>query len=91
MMSVKKIMIWAGVLTLFAAALAVVPATTRAQSGNLLQNPGMNLPYSDGNKQPTSWGRWFQIIEKPDNASALDYAVNPNFAPRRMRPANTRS
>ncbi len=78
-MSVKKILIWAGVLTLFAAALTVLPAATRAQSGNLLQNPGMNLPYTDGNKQPNGWGRWFQVIDKPSDASALQYALNPNF------------
>ena len=79
-MSVKKVMIWAGVLTLIAAALAMVPAATQAQSGNLLQNPGMNLPYSDGNKQPNGWGRWFRIIDKPSDATALEYALNPNFS-----------
>jgi len=79
-MNVKKLMIWGSVLTLIAAALVAVPAATRAQSGNLLQNPGMNLPYVDGNKQPNGWGRWFQYIEKPSDASALQYALNPNFS-----------
>ena len=79
-MNLKKLIIWSSVLTLIAAALAVVPAATRAQSGNLLQNPGMNLPYTDSNKQPTGWGRWFQYIEKPGNASELQYALNPNFS-----------
>src|SRR5512134_2891520 len=79
-MNLKKLMIWGSVLTLIAAALAVVPAATRAQSGNLLQNPGMNLPYTDSNKQPNGWGRWFREIEKPSDASDLKYAVNPNFS-----------
>lgn len=79
-MNFKKLAMWAGALALIAAALAVVPAATRAQSGNLLQNPGMNQPYSDGNKQPNGWGRWFQLIEKPDDASALQYALNPDFS-----------
>jgi LysM repeat protein len=79
-MNIKKLIIWSSVLTLIAAALAVVPAATRAQSGNLLQNPGMNLPYTDSNKQPTGWGRWFQTINKPTDASALQYALNPNFS-----------
>jgi LysM repeat protein len=79
-MNVKKLIIWGCVLALIAAALAVAPVATRAQSGNLLQNPGMNLPYTDSNKQPTGWGRWFQVIEKPDDATALQYALNPNFS-----------
>ena len=79
-MNIKKLMIWGSVLTLIAAALAVVPAATRAQSGNLLQNPGMNLPYTDSNKQPTGWGRWFQVIDKPADATGLQYALNPNFS-----------
>jgi LysM repeat protein len=79
-MNIKKLIIWSSALTLIAAALAVVPTATRAQSGNLLQNPGMNLPYTDSNKQPTGWGRWFQVINKPADASALQYALNPNFS-----------
>ncbi len=79
-MSFKKLIMWGAVLALMAAALATVPLTIRAQSGNLLPNSGLNLPYTDGNKQPDGWGRWFQEIPKPDNASALDYALNPNFS-----------
>jgi LysM repeat protein len=79
-MNIKKMIIWGGALTLIAAALAVAPSASRAQSGNLLVNPGMNLPYTDGNKQPNGWGRWFQVIEKPNDASALQYALNPNFS-----------
>jgi hypothetical protein len=79
-MNFKKLMIWVGALTLIFAALAAIPSATRAQSGNLLQNPGMNQPYSDGNKQPNGWGRWFRLIDKPDDASALQYALNPNFS-----------
>jgi LysM repeat protein len=79
-MNIKKLIIWGSVLMLIAAAMVMIPTATQAQSGNLLQNPGMNLPYTDGNKQPTGWGRWFQIIEKPDDATALQYAANPNFS-----------
>jgi LysM repeat protein len=79
-MNIKKLIIWGSVLALIAAALAVAPAASQAQSGNLLQNPGMNLPYTDSNKQPTGWGRWFQVIEKPTDATALQYALNPDFS-----------
>jgi LysM repeat protein len=79
-MNVKKVIMWAGVLALIAATLAAAPVRLQAQSGNLLQNPGMNLPYSDGNKQPNGWGRWFRIIDKPADASELQYAANPNFS-----------
>jgi LysM repeat protein len=78
-MSLKKFLTWGVALGVFVALCAAVPATTRAQSGNLLQNPGLNLPY-DNNKQATGWGRWFQEIPKPDDASALQYAIAPNFS-----------
>ena len=79
-MNIKKFTAWAALVTLIAVALAMIPAATQAQSGNLLQNPGMNQPYTDGNKQPGGWGRWFQVIDKPTDASALQYALNPNFS-----------
>jgi LysM repeat protein len=77
-MSVKKLMFWVGVLTLIAAALAMVPAT-QAQSGNLLQNPSFELPYTD-NQQANGWGRYRITIEKPDDASALQYSRSANFS-----------
>ena len=79
-MNIKKFTAWAALVTLIAAALAMIPAATQAQSGNLLQNPGMNQPYTDGNKQPNGWGRWFQAIDKPNHAQDLQYALNPNFS-----------
>ena len=79
-MNMKKLALWASVLALVAAALAVTPTGTQAQSGNLLQNPGMNLPYTSDNKQPNGWGRWFQTIDKPTHAEDLQYALNPNFS-----------
>jgi LysM repeat protein len=79
-MSFKKLIMWGAVLALIATALATAPPATRAQSGNLLQNPGLNLPYTDGNKQANGWGRWFQEIPKPEHADALQYALNPNFS-----------
>ena len=56
-MSIKKLMIWASVLTLIAAASVAVPAATQAQSGNLLQNPGFEQPYTDG-QQASGWERY---------------------------------
>ena len=79
-MNIKKLIIWGSVSMLIAAAMVMIPTATRAQSGNLLQNPGMNLPYTDSSKQPTGWGRWFAYIEKPNDATALQYALNPNFS-----------
>ena len=78
-MSFKKVFIWIAACGLIAALCAVAPAATRAQSGNLLQNPGLNLPYDNG-KQANGWGRWFAQIDKPVDASALQYAIAPNFS-----------
>ncbi len=78
-MSVKKLMIWASVLTLIAAASAAVPAATRAQSGNLLQNPGFELPYTN-NQQAEGWGRYRTTIDKPEDATALQYSVSANLS-----------
>jgi hypothetical protein len=78
-MSVKKLISWAGVLTLIAAVLAMIPAATQAQSGNLLQNPGFEQPYTD-NQQANGWGRYRITIEKPEDASALQYSNSANFS-----------
>jgi LysM repeat protein len=77
-MNVKKLVIWASTLTLIAAALVLVPTATQAQSGNLLQNPGFELPYTN-NQQAEGWGRYRITIEKPTDASALQYSVTANF------------
>jgi hypothetical protein len=81
-MMFKKFLVWLGLVAVIAAAVGLSPSATAAaplaQSGNLLQNPGMELPYT-GNKQPNTWGRWFQEIPKPDHAEALQYAIAPNF------------
>ncbi len=78
-MSIRKLMIWASVLTLIAAALVVVPTAAQAQSGNLLQNPGFEPPYTDG-QQAGGWERYRITIEKPTDASALQYSVSANFS-----------
>jgi LysM repeat protein len=78
-MSIRKLMIWGSVLTLIAAALVAVPAATQAQSGNLLQNPGFEQPYTDG-QQAAGWERYRITIEKPSDASALQYSVTANFS-----------
>lgn len=77
-MNFKKVLLGGLLLALVVTALA--PAPTYAQSGNILQNPGLNQPYADGNKQAQGWGRWFQLIDKPADATALNYAANPNFS-----------
>lgn len=82
-MNLKRIISGVGLLAIMAAALGMAPraslAAPLAQSGNLLQNPGVEQPYT-GNKQAESWGRWFQEIPKPGDASGLQYAVAPNFS-----------
>ena len=69
-------------LALAAALIGFAPAATQAAplaQENLLQNPGMELPYSDNDRQPNGWGRWFEQIDKPADASALQYALSPIF------------
>lgn len=78
-MSIKKLMIWASVLTLIAAALVMVPTAAQAQSGNLLQNPGFEPPYTS-DQQAAGWERYRITIEKPTDASALQYSVSANFS-----------
>lgn len=77
-MNVKKLVIWASVLTLIAAASVVVPTAAQAQSSNLLQNPSFELPYTN-DQQANGWGRYRITIEKPTDASALQYSVTANF------------
>ncbi len=78
-MSVKKSISWAGVLTLVVATLVLIPTATQAQSGNLLQNPGFEQPYTD-NQQANGWGRYRITIPKPEDASALQYSNSANFS-----------
>ncbi len=77
-MSFKKLIMWAAVLALLTAALASVPLTLRAQSANLLQNPGLNLPY-DSKGYANGWGHYRVTIPKPDDASALEYSNSADF------------
>ena len=77
-MSFKKLIMWAAVLALLTAALASAPLTMRAQSANLLQNPGLNLPY-DSNQYANGWGHYRITIPKPDDASALEYSNSADF------------
>ncbi len=78
-MSFKKLIMWMAVLALVFAALATVPVTLRAQAANLLQNPGLNLPY-DSKGYPNSWGHYRQTIAKPDDASELQYSNSADFS-----------
>ena len=78
----KKVMAWLGLLAVLAATLGrgslIAVAVPLAQSGNLLQNGGMELPYTK-NKWPTGWVNWYQEIAKPNDASGLQYALSPNY------------
>lgn len=60
-----------------------VQAAHLSQSGNLLQNPGMEEPYAGGTcgagHTATGWACWYNDIPKPTDASALQYAVQPYF------------
>ncbi len=78
-MNLKKLIMWAGLLALIAAAVAARPPATQAQSGNLLQNAGFEQPYTD-NQQAQGWGRYRITIPKPDDASALQYSNSANFS-----------
>lgn len=81
-MTFKKLIACLGLMGVIAATLGLAPMATSAAplaQSNLLVNPGMELPYT-GNKQPNGWGRWFQEIAKPNDASGLQYALSPNFS-----------
>jgi hypothetical protein len=45
----------------------------------LLQNPGFEQPYTD-NQQANGWGRYRITIDKPEDASALQYSNSANFS-----------
>ena len=82
--AVKKGIALIGLIAIAAALVGVTPAAIHAaplaQSGNLLQNPGMEQPY-DGNKSANGWGRWFEDSGKPSGANAgLDYVLAPYFS-----------
>jgi LysM repeat protein len=81
-MTFKKATAWIGLVVVMAAAFCAAPLATSAaplaQSENLLKNPGMELPYTK-NKWPDGWINWYQAIDKPTDASALQYALPPNY------------
>jgi LysM repeat protein/uncharacterized protein (DUF2141 family) len=83
-MSLKKFISWLGVLAIAAAVFGVLPAATfaapLAQSGNLLQNPGMEQPYIEKNQQGEGWNHYRYTIPKPDDASALQYSISAVFS-----------
>ncbi len=78
-MKLKK---WLTLISLLAIGLAVLSAapSATAQSGNLLQNPGMEQPYIDSNQQGQGWDHYRITIQKPDDASALQYSVSAVFS-----------
>jgi hypothetical protein len=79
-MTFKKWITWLGLLAVLAALVGLAPTATQAaplMQSNLLQNPGMEQHSST--KIGDGWVRWFQVIDKPDDASALQYALEPTF------------
>ncbi len=81
-MSFKKLLILASVVATAASVVGALPHTVTAApqaQDNLLQNPGFELPYTD-NKQANGWDRYRLTIEKPVDASALQYSASANFS-----------
>ncbi len=88
-MSFKKFAILACAIAVAASLAGIRPISIQAAplaQNNLLNNPGMDLPFSNG-KQPDGWGRWFEDTGKPTDASGLDYAIQPNFSAETGTPA----
>lgn len=56
-------------------------AARLSQSGNLLQNQGMDQPYNGCGAGDTAsgWSCWYRQIDKPGDASALTYTIRPQF------------
>ncbi len=76
-MKFRKSMMWLGVLAIGLALIGTRPMLTQAQSDNLLSNPGMEQHSSD--KIADSWIRWYNVIPKPNDASGLEYALQPTY------------
>ncbi len=60
--------------TLLPGQVAAAPAT---QSGNLLQNPGLEQPFSNGAAQ--GWGRWFRSTARSDEECLVAYHFEPKW------------
>ena len=81
-MSPRKLLILISVVAVAAGLAGTLPGTVQAApqaQDNLLQNPGFELPYTD-NQQANGWGRYRITIEKPTDASALQYSGSANFS-----------
>lgn len=72
----------AGVVIVISLLAVILPSASSAapalQGENLLANPGLELPYTDGDKQANGWGRWFEDTGKADEG--LDYVLSPDFS-----------
>jgi len=84
-MKLKHLISGLGLMALVATVLSGMPAATYAaplaQSGNLLQNGGMDDPYNKcgAGNTANNWSCWYWEIAKPNDASQLQYAVKPYF------------
>ncbi len=86
-MKFKRYIAWLGLAAVIVAAVGLSPFATYAaplpQSGNLLQNPGLEQPYQGcGSGQTASgWKCWYTVIPKPEpDASALQYSAQAYFS-----------
>lgn len=79
-MNLKRTLIGLGGLA--AALMILAPLAAHAQSGNLLQNPSMEEPYAGcgAGQAANGWKCWYRIVPKPNDASALQYTVQPYFS-----------
>jgi LysM repeat protein len=83
-MKFRKLITMMGLLAIVLAVIGVMPTVTRAQSGNLLQNPDLEQPYNRCGSGDTAngWKCWYAEIDKTGDAvSQLQYALKPNFSP----------
>jgi LysM repeat protein len=85
--NLKKGLVLLGTLVLAVVLLAsIMPAQVHAarssQSGNLLKSPEMESGYAGcgAGKAAGGWKCWWSVIEKPVDASALTYTVQPYFS-----------
>lgn len=82
-MKFRKLITMMGLLAIVLAVIGVMPTVTRAQSGNLLQNPGLEQPYNKCGSGDTAngWACWYAEIDKTGDAVAqLQYALKPYFS-----------
>jgi LysM repeat protein len=82
-MSLKKFLILTSVVALAASLVGTLHSTAAAaplEQNDLLQNPSFEPPYTDNDQQATGWDHYRIKIDKPTDASALQYSVAADFS-----------